>query len=419
MSKLHLIFSLLSLLFFCTGMIRCFGAGKFSRSCFTALVAYGIFYLFYSVFYFICYYFTGKGIDYSVLYHVKYGLEGAGFNEYRGLIFFSILFILFFSSLGFFLLLKAAKHRKQPSGYTFLFLGFLFFLSGASHPANIDLYSLFMEEEGVPFMKYYRTPYLDPLRKQPRNFVLIYAESLERTYWDEKIFPGLITSLKAKEAEGISFTNLGEYPETGWTIAGMVASQCGLPLVSPSHGNSMGGMDSFLTGAVCMGEMLKQDGYHLAFMGGASLKFAGKGKFYTTHGFTEVLGRRELKPLLADASYNSGWGLHDDSLFDLAAQKFEDLSKKKQPFGLVVLTLDTHGNDHLSRSCQNISYGDGTNSTLNAVACSSYLIDRFIERLRQSPQYKDTVIAVASDHLAMRNGASGLLEQSGKRRNLF
>jgi phosphoglycerol transferase len=402
MSIVQQVCTALSLLFFVIGIRRFVAKGPFNRWCLISIFGYGFLYLLYSVFYIACHYFTGQGIDHSVLYHVKYGLEGAGFGEYRGLIVFSIGSIVVFSLLGLFLLLKVAKKRTQSGSHSVLLLFLLFSLAGIAHPATVDLLSLAQGNADIAFLKYYRTPYLQATKKKPKNFVVIYAESLERTFFDEQIFPGLITHLKKKEAEGIAFTNLGGYPETGWTIAGLVASQCGLPLVSPSHGNSMGGMDSFLAGAVCMGDLLKQAGYHLVFMGGASLQFAGKGKFHTTHGFAEVLGRKELSPLLADASYNSGWGLHDDSLFDLAVKKFAELSRNpEQPFGLFLLTLDTHGSDQLSRSCQHISYGD------------------FIDRLRQSPLFKDTIIVVASDHLAMRNSASALLEQSEKRKNLF
>ena len=38
-------------------------------------------------------------------------------------------------------------------------------------------------------------------------------------------------------------------------------------------------------------EILKLS-YHLEFMGGADLKFAGKGKFFKSHGFDSVLGEK-------------------------------------------------------------------------------------------------------------------------------
>ena len=55
---------------------------------------------------------------------------------------------------------------------------------------------------------------------------------------------------------------------------------------------------------------------------------------------------------------------------------------------------------------------------LNAIKASDELIGRFVQRVWSSPGGKDTVVIIASDHLAMQNSASDLLKQ-GDRRNLF
>src|SRR5262249_23377563 len=135
------------------------------------------------------------------------------------------------------------------------------------------------------FNDYYRAPTVKSVSDVHKNLVLIYGESYERTYFNEAFFPGLIKELHQIEAKSLSFTNIHEAYGTGWTIAGMVGSQCGIPLVTSSHGNSMAGMDKFLASATCFGDVLHDNGYHLVYMGGADFEFAGKGKFYTTHKF--------------------------------------------------------------------------------------------------------------------------------------
>ncbi len=416
----HFLLSSLSLLFFCIGVGLSFSRGRASKRYSFVLVVFFLLYLVYSLFYGVCYSFTGKGIDHAVLYHVKYGLDGAGYGEYNRLILMTIIALFLSFVIGCYLLFRFSR-SKNILPHRFIFLSVLFLsFSGIVHPATLDLYTLTKTDEGEPFWKYYRTPYIKSNDRTSKNLIFIYAESFERTYFDEEIFPGLIKKLRTFESESISFTDIGRYPETGWTLAGMVSSQCGLPLITPSHGNSMSDMDSFLSGAVCMGDLLSQEGYYLTFMGGASLDFAGKGKFYKTHSFDEVLGRNELLPLLPDKSYTTNWGLYDDSLFEIAFEKYEKLSRSEQPFGLLLLTLDTHGSDNnFSRSCQGMEYGDGKNGMLNAVACSDFQIGNFIDRVRQSPNFNNTVIVVVSDHYAMWNSATGMLNKSKKRRNLF
>jgi hypothetical protein len=47
-------------------------------------------------------YFTANGIDDSVMYHFGYGLAGAGFSEYSGLIGLSILLLLIAGLLAYY-----------------------------------------------------------------------------------------------------------------------------------------------------------------------------------------------------------------------------------------------------------------------------------------------------------------------------
>lgn len=149
------------------------------------------------------------------------------------------------------------------------------------------------------------------------------------------------------------------------------------------------------------------------------MQFAGKGKFLASHQFQEIAGYETLQARMPDKTYLNNWGLFDDTLFDLAYDRFLELSAQKSRFGLFLLTLDTHHPDgHLSKAVAATSYGDGRNPMLNAVAASDRLIGRFVRRIQGSQAGKNTVIVIASDHLAMMNAASQLL-QRGERRNLF
>lgn len=388
--------------------------------------------VFSSILLFIAYgvanYFTGNGIDEATLYHLEYGLDGAGFLEYSWLIVTTITVLI----LGIFCLLRFILKKKNNrnshiinslASFSFLSISLLF------NPASIDLYnlqensSIFTEqltpEMSASFFEHYRKPYITLLKNSNKNIVFIYAESLERTYFDKTLFPGLIKGLRELESKSTYFTNIKQVAGTGWTVAGMTASQCGIPLFAPSHGNSMSGMDQFLSAAVCLGDLLNEEGYQLNYMGGASLNFAGKGKLFKTHGFSNVFGRDELLPKLENEAYKTGWGLYDDSLFNMVYSRYIELSEAGGQFGLFTLTLDTHHpNGHPSKSCKGTEYKDASNPILNAVACSDYLISNFIKRISKSPYADKTIVVLVSDHLAMRNTAFDLLQKK-ERRNLF
>ena len=396
-------------------------------------------FLFVTASYLLADYFTGNGIDESVAYHLEYGLEGAGFGEYAMLMLVSLVFVIFAIWLLYWLLKKAAT-QKGKNSWLGLFSITALVAALLISPGTRGWYDLYRHQLNLfkdpfseldidadeseiaklpVFKKYYRTPVLKKKPEKPLNLVFIYAEGLERTYFDEERFPGLIQHLRSLEQSSAYFTDIKQVAGSGWTIAGMVASQCGIPLFTPSHGNSMSGMDTFLAGATCLGDLLKQAGYHLAFYGGADLNFAGKGKFYTTHGFDEVSGRAKLLPTLKYPHYKTAWGLFDDSLFELAFVQFDKLSRQKDPFGLFLLTLDTHSpNGHPSGSCKGMQYRDGSNPILNAVACSDFLIGRFIRQIEQSSFADNTLVVLVSDHLALRNTAHSMLKK-GPRRDLF
>lgn len=371
-------------------------------------------------------YFSGVGVDESVIYHLRYGLAGAGFGEYPVLIAASIAFVVL--SLG--IALQAFRRLslrpgRPPKRWRFACVACMLAAVGIS-PASTDMAGLYAQRwaganSGAQFE--YIRPVVEPVQSPP-NLVFIYLESFERTYLDEQLFPGLTPGLKKLEKDSLSYTNVRQVYGAGWTVAGMTASQCGIPLVTAAAGNeavgnSMSGMEEFLPGALCIGDILAGQGYTLDYMGGASLNFAGKGDFYRTHGFQRVQGLHELKASLEDPAYRSSWGLHDDTVFDLALDRFSKLAAADRPFGLFLLTLGTHHpRGHLSAQCEGLEYGTGKNPILNAVHCSDRLVAAFVEALRSSGKAENTFIVIASDHLAMRNTASGKLDK-GDRKNLL
>lgn len=151
------------------------------------------------------------------------------------------------------------------------------------------------------------------------------------------------------------------------------------------------------------------------------MRFAGKDVFLKSHGFDQLYGETELKHSVADPSYRNDWGFYDDTVLDEVWKKYQELASQGKRFSLFALTVDTHHPDgFISRICQRNSYSmDGkVNQSFSAVACSQEHIAALIERIKTSPWFKDTVIVVSSDHLAMNNTAYAWLTKQ-ERNNLF
>lgn len=283
----------------------------------------------------------------------------------------------------------------------------------ASQARKIDLAGLELEGTGLNLEAL--EPQLDSVTAG-RNLVFVYLESLEKVYTEESIFPGLTPFLSEQRNEALFFSDLRSSAGATWTVAGMMASQCGTPLLTEigPRGNDVL-QNGFLEDATCLGDVLQAAGYHLTYVGGASTRFAGKGTFLRQHGYNEVLGLDELLPQLPNPDYLNNWGLYDDSTFSFALDKFKQLAANpEQPFQLTVLTVDTHHPAGTpSASCPRYPRID--NSILHAVHCTDWLLQRFIAELQAHPAWDNTVVVLMSDHLAMRNIAQHLYPEDYER----
>ncbi|MEZ3500262.1 phosphatidylglycerol--membrane-oligosaccharide glycerophosphotransferase [Pantoea sp. KPR_PJ] len=367
-------------------------------------------------------YFTGDGINDAVLYTLTNSLTGAGVSKYVvpaiGLILVLFLLVCLLSWL------LRRHERPHHLGWSLLAVACA---AGSvqTTPAFRQVASLVASHTQLAdsdFDSYYKVPQ-KRIDSPQLNLVYIYGESLERTYFDDQVFPGLTPELGREKAQSIDFSNTVQLPGTDYTIAGMVASQCGIPLFAPFDGNASAALSSFYPQNICLGDILKNSGYENWFIQGADLRFAGKDIFLKSHGFDpdNMYGSQELKDRVADAGYRNNWGYYDDTVMDEVFEKYEALSRQQKRFALFALTVDTHHPDgFISRSCQrrSYSYEGKPNQSFSAVACSQEHIARLIARIKASPWFKNTVIVVTSDHLAMNNTAhSYLIKQP--RRDLF
>src|SRR5471030_966111 len=367
-------------------------------------------------------YFTGDGITDAVMYTVTSSLKGAGLTKY--ILPFSGLVAALAVILT--LLIWCLKKRKGHNSswvHSVLAVVLAVFSVGSTQAfQNISrLVKTQISGDTADFDTYYKVPQKVIKGKKP-NLVYIFGESLERTYFDEQTFPGLTTELSRHKDASIDFTGTRQVPGTGYTIAGMVSSQCGIPLFVPFDGNASSALSTFYPENVCLGDVLKAAGYQNYFYQGAELAFAGKGTFLTSHGFDYLYGYNELRStVVADPKYKNDWGWYDDTLLDEVFKKFVELSKAGKPFSLFTLTVDTHHPDgFISRGCTRKAYPltGKPNQSLSAVSCSQELIAAFIDKIKASGYFDNTLIVVSSDHLAMNNTAYSTLHKQN-RKDLF
>ncbi len=286
---------------------------------------------------------------------------------------------------------------------------------GVASPAfatNVGMVSFIQNSVPSTFIEsFYEFPEDIQAPQEQLNVVMIYVESLENTYRNPELWgENLLDTLDAATNDWVTFENFEEVRGTGWTIAGLVASQCGVLLKEDNQFdirqqlglksiNRIGEqVDSFMPGITCLGDILSEAGYANHFVGGADPEFAGKGKFFQEHGYDSVKGRPHWESV-GETNFTK-WGLHDDDLLRHAKTELDQLHAAEKPFNLTVLTVDTHRPEgHLSETCER----KGAEDLPGIVACTSDLLADFLGYMENKGYLEDTVVVVTGDHLSMPN----------------
>ncbi|MDN3525027.1 sulfatase-like hydrolase/transferase [Halomonas sabkhae] len=276
-------------------------------------------------------------------------------------------------------------------------------------------------EEGAWLDQRYVAPVILEAPEAPPNLLVLYLESLERTYADRQRFDDVYAPLGTLGDQGVVFEGVRQVDNTGWTMAGMIASQCGVPLMPAGllHDSQLEPLERVVPGVNCLGDLLADQGYELTYMGGASKAFAGKGRFYQGHGFSRVLGRDDLTPRLRSPQDLNSWGLFDDDLYALTVEEIRRLDARPGPWGLVNLSLATHPPyGYPPGECrQRQGEFDGAD-ILYSVECSARMAHDLVKRLAGEGLLENTLVVIASDHLSMRVSAWEQLT-AGPRSNTF
>ena len=270
---------------------------------------------------------------------------------------------------------------------------------------NSIITSSFIEEE-----------YVDPGKveitfpKNKKNLIFIFVESAETSAQDE-LSGGLLSDNCIPEMTQIAENNISfsqsekiqgaaVAPECGWTIAGMVSENAGLPLKLFEDGrNSMSDYDSFMPGVKTLGDILKNQGYKNVFMAGSDFVFGGRKLFYKSHGDYEILDYyTAIEQGVISKNYYEWWGFEDKILYDWAKERLLEMAEKEEPFNFSMLTSDTHHEDGYVCSLCRREYNDQYS---NVWRCASRQLADFIQWLKEQEFYDDTVIVIAGDHCSM------------------
>lgn len=229
--------------------------------------------------------------------------------------------------------------------------------------------------------------------KQERtNVILIYFEGLGTLFsslFDSK-YPGLIPNTDRFAQRHSYFENF--YNSATPTISALVSMSCGYSIQLNNHQlkNTM-----LASNKPCYPDLLHQVGYFQTFLVGSQVSFGGRKDFYLFHKFDEALG---LDYLLEQHPEWSGtkksWGLDDKHLFQAALEKLEVL-RRKPPYHLVLLTLNSHHPYYVSEECRTYQSGD---KLTNSTHCTDMWLGVFLNELEKRKFLDEAAILIVGDH---------------------
>ena len=246
-----------------------------------------------------------------------------------------------------------------------------------------------------------------------KNLVIIFMESFEQNFLNEKYFPNVAPKLRAMTKEGELYSDIKQIEGSSWTMAGIHTVLCGTPSIYSVRRNKLFKTVT-ISNLVCLSDVLNKAGYYQFYIGGEFKTFAGKSFFLQLHGYDKVYGDKEIfSEIKVKDEDKWGWGAKDKEVFEVAKMKYKELSKNNKPFNLTISTIAPHAPAGIyDARCKN----ENDNSTLNAIQCDDDLLNDFINFLKTQDNYKDTIIMILPDHLLMASNASDMLNNIGDRK---
>lgn len=231
--------------------------------------------------------------------------------------------------------------------------------------------------------------------ERPKNLIVVFLESMETNF--AKYTPEIVTLEKSH----ISFPPGGvSVAGTGWTIAGITAKLCGIPLNMPMGVNEyLGELPTYLPKARCLMDLLEKEQYNQDFIQGSNGDFTQIRKFVDVHGHLKIHDSKYYKEKgKIPSDYYVFWEIEDRKLYQYAKDELDSLYKLGRPFALFLTTLDTHQPNGYADEICNRDFGDVKDVYPRALRCASKQLYDFILWTKNQPWSKNTVISVMGDH---------------------
>ena len=221
------------------------------------------------------------------------------------------------------------------------------------------------------------------LRTRRPNVVLFLVESFGRSTVDERAGGEPVApEFQRLKGEGVYFDNL--FANSFRTDRGTVAVLSGFPAQTKMSVMKLPVKSQRLPS---IARSLRREGYATSFYYGGDLNFTNTASYLYGTGFDRLTWQKDLH---FDAP-TSKWGYADDVVIDAFTDHVLAEAASQRPFFAAMLTLSSH-------EPFDVPFAKFDDPMLNAMAFTDACLGRFVERVRQTPVWKDLLVILIADH---------------------
>lgn len=274
---------------------------------------------------------------------------------------------------------------------------------------NYSYQQIFKIVKNTNYVERENVKILNPEEKH-KNLVLIFLESYERNLLTNKEVSKYTVHINNLSKEGEFYTKLPQLEGSLGTFNGIFTVLCGSRNYNYSLFKNPYKKISQNHHFSCVPDILHKANYKQIFIGGANKLLFNKSNLILSHNYDIMEDRESLIKQYPDLKDKlNEWGVADIDVFNIAKEKYVELSKNNVPFNLTILTTATHNvNGVPDKRCKNSSKD---NDLLNAVECTDNNVNDFIDFLKTQPNYKDTIIIILPDHVQYNvNGLNDIIK---------
>ena len=228
---------------------------------------------------------------------------------------------------------------------------------------------------------------------EKKNLIVIYVESLEQNY--KSLSKNEIISFD-NQIYSNSVDNFYMEKGTEWTVAAIVASQCGIPIlpIGLLKENDHLKLGKFLHKKKCLSDFLYKNNYENHFLLGHESKFGGLDIFLKSHKY-KIHDKSNMFNDLKKLSTSWENGYHDNEVLEYSKRIILELINDNKKFNMSILTVETHYPGYTNAKCKKRS----SNNYQNAMNCTLDSLNSFLIFIEKFKILETTNIVIMGDHL--------------------